>query len=581
VGVAKQVSAPASQKARRGRDAEYLRALVDASDDAIIGTDLEGIVVSWNKGAEKMCGFTDKEILGQSVSVLVPPGSLNEFSENIMRLQRGEHIEKYETKCIHKDDHPIDVSVTISPMKSKGGMVVGASVIAHDITDYLQAPSTILGLRALVDASDDAIIGKSLDGTIISWNKGAEKIYGYKAEEIRGQSMSVLIPPSQPNELSEVLIRLRRGEHIEKYETKRIHKDGHPIDVSVTISPIKRPDGIIVGASVVARDITDYRETQNTILGLRALVEASDDAIIGKTIDGTIISWNKGAEKIYGYKAVEILGQSISVLMPPGQPNEFPELMIRLQRGEHIEKYETKRIHKDGHPIDVSVTISPVKNKGGMVVGASVVARDITLQKRADEALRLSEERFRVALKNAPVVVFSQDLQLRYTWINAPVLGLAREDYLGRTDAEIFGGQDGARLTALKEEVLRTGIESHAEVAVTLKGVRRYLDLLVEPLGDSRGELVGVLCSAIEITSLKETILKLQQALDEVQLLQGLLPICASCKRIKDEREKWQVLEVYIQAHSGAKFTHGICPECMRKLYPEYSSQRTSGGSRR
>ena len=318
---------------------------------------------------------------------------------------------------------------------------------------------------------------------------------------------------------------------------------------------------------------TEHREAKNALLGHRALVEASDDAIIGKTIDGTIISWNKGAEKIYGYKAEEIIGQPISVLIPPGHPNELPDIMMRLRHGEHIEKYETKRIHKDGHSIDVSITISPVRRKNGKVVGASVVARDITLQKQADEALRLSEERFRVALKHAPLVVFSQDLHLRYTWISSPALGLAQEEYLGRTDAEIFGGDDGARLTGIKEEALRTGIESHAEITVTLKGVRRYFHLVVEPLRDPRGKPVGLLCSAVDTTSLKETILKLQQALDEVQALKGLLPICASCKRIKDENEKWQILEVYIQAHSGAKFTHGICPDCMRKLYPDYCPQ--------
>jgi PAS domain S-box-containing protein len=182
---------------------------------------------------------------------------------------------------------------------------------------------------------------------------------------------------------------------------------------------------MVVGASVVARDITEYKEAQNALLGLRALVNASDDAIIGKTIDGTIISWNKGAEKTYGYKAEEILGKSISVLIPPGHPNEFPEIMMRLQRGEHIKSFETTRIHKDGHIMDVSVTISPVRAKDGKVVGASVVARDITQQRQDQEALRLSEERFRAALKGAPVVVFSQDLGLRYTWmnsINSPLL---------------------------------------------------------------------------------------------------------------------------------------------------------------
>ncbi|MGB7463260.1 MAG: PAS domain-containing protein, partial [Candidatus Acidiferrum sp.] len=180
------------------------------------------------------------------------------------------------------------------------------------------------------------------------------------------------------------------------------------------------------------------------------------------------------------------------------------------------------------------------------------------------------EERFLVALKNAPVVVFSHDLQLRYTWINSPLLTMAPENYLGRTDAEVFGGEQGARLTAIKEEVLRTGMDSRTEVTVTLKGERHCFDLVVEPLRNGGGKILGLLCSAIDITSFKETIDRLQEALNQVQLLSGLLPICASCKKIKDERERWQPLEGYLQSHSEAKFTHGICPDCMRKLYPEY-----------
>jgi len=182
----------------------------------------------------------------------------------------------------------------------------------------------------------------------------------------------------------------------------------------------------------------------------------------------------------------------------------------------------------------------------------------------------LSEERFRIALKNAAVMVFSQDLQLRYTWTNSS--GPFFRKNLGRTDAEIFSGDEGARLTAIKEEVLRTGIEAHTEIAVTIQGKERFFDLIARP-ARARGKLVGVLSSAVETTPLKEMIFRLQQALDEVQVLRGLLPICASCKKIKDEHETWQVLEKYLQDHTQAKFSHGICPDCMRKLYPEYCSQ--------
>ena len=111
---------------------------------------------------------------------------------------------------------------------------------------------------------------------------------------------------------------------------------------------------------------------------------------------------------------------------------------------------------------------------------------------------------------------------------------------------------------------------SHNEVTITFQGVTRYFDLVVEPFRDPRGTLLGLTCSAIDTTPWKDLIVKLQEALHQVQLLSGLLPICASCKRIKDKREAWQPLEVYIQAHSEAKFSHGLCPECLRKLYPEY-----------
>jgi PAS domain S-box-containing protein len=308
-------------------------------------------------------------------------------------------------------------------------------------------------------------------------------------------------------------------------------------------------------------------------LYLTAIVQTSDDAIIGKTLDTTVVSWNKAAEKMYGYRANEVLGHSIAILLPAGKSDELPRIVKRLRRDQRNESYETTHVHKDGHLIDVSVTISPARDKAGKVVGGSTVARDITKHKQAEAALRQSEERFRVALKGAPVVVFTQDLQLRYTWINSPVLAWNRQGYVGKTDAEIVGDEEAARLTAIKQEVLRTGVGSRTEVSVAFEGVINYFDLIVEPLRDAEGVLLGLICSATDITSSKNLIAKLQEALDQVIQLRGLLSICASCKRIRDEHQTWQPLESYIQAHSEAKVTHGLCPECLGKLYPGHYRQ--------
>jgi len=440
----------------------------------------------------------------------------------------------------------------------------------------------------VLEASPDAMVAMGADGRIIRVNTQAEKLFGYSEEELLGQRPDLLMPRRlRRRDLKQraghvAFARLRPlGDGLEVVARRR---DGKEFPVEISLSYLEMDAETLVLSAI--RNIERKRAEQ---LDLTAIVEASDDAIIGKTVDGTIVSWNRGAEKIYGYRAEEVLGQSISVLIPPGQPDEFPAIMKRLRRSQHIESYETTRVHKDGHLIDVSVTISPVKNTAGKVVGASVVARDITSHKQAEAALRLSEERLRVALKHAQVVVFTQDLQLRYTWITPRVLAWDYRNLLGSTntesfgawdhrsfvgcsDVEIFGEEQGGRLTAIKQEVLRTGLGSRTDVTVTFEGVTRSFDLAVEPFRDARGTLLGLTSSAIDTTPWKYLIAKLKEALDQVQLLSGLLPICASCKRIKDERKVWQPLEVYIQAHSEAKFSHGVCPDCLRKLYPEYYS---------
>jgi PAS domain S-box-containing protein len=420
----------------------------------------------------------------------------------------------------------------------------------------------------VLEAALDAIVVMGPHGKIVRINTQAEAMFGYPEEELVGQKPDLLMP--RRSRRRDVKRRASDVSHPRSHllgrglEVLARRRDGKEFPVEVSLSLLEVGPETLVLAAI--RDIEHERSEE---LYLTAIVQASDDAIIGKTLDGTIVSWNKGAEKIYGYKAEEIVGHPMSELVPPGNPDELPGIMEQLRRGRHIESYETTRVHKDGHLIDMALTVSPVTDEAGKVVGASAIARDISKRKQAEAALRLSEERFRVALKGAPVVVFSQDLQLRYTWINSPVLAWERQDYIGKTDAEIVGGEEAARLTAIKQEVLRTGTGSRTEVSVTFEGVLHYFDLIVEPFRDAEGTLLGLICSATDITSSKNLIAKLQEALEEVNVLSGLLSICASCKRIRDEHQTWLPLESYIQAHSAAKFSHGVCPDCLRKLYSD------------
>ena len=233
-------------------------------------------------------------------------------------------------------------------------------------------------LKAIVESSDDAVISKDLHSTVTSWNKSAERMFGYSAEEMLGHSSTILIPPERLHEEDDFLRKVRAGERIDHFETVRRRKDGTLIDVAVSVSPVLSASGQIVGASQVARDISETKRATAADVLLAAIVNSSDDAIISKTLDGTITSWNAGAERIFGYTAQEIIGQSIFKLIPEGRKDEEPKIIERLKKGERVDHFETIRIRKNGETFPVSLTISPVRSRSGNIVGASKIARDIS-----------------------------------------------------------------------------------------------------------------------------------------------------------------------------------------------------------
>jgi len=244
-------------------------------------------------------------------------------------------------------------------------------------------PPPELLLASIVDSSGDAIISKTLEGVITSWNRSAERIFGYTEAEAIGRPISLLLLPAERwAEEDDILQRVRRGERVDHFETTRKCKDGWMVDISVTISPIRNFDGKIVGASKVARDISDQKRLGELGLLLAAIVNSSDDAIISKSLDGIITSWNTGAERVFGYTAQEAIGQSILMVVPADRKTEEPQIIARLRRGERVEHFETIRVRKNGEHFPISLTISPIKNGAGIVVGASKIARDITELKR-------------------------------------------------------------------------------------------------------------------------------------------------------------------------------------------------------
>ncbi|HKG05842.1 MAG TPA: PAS domain S-box protein [Pedobacter sp.] len=240
-------------------------------------------------------------------------------------------------------------------------------------------------LSAIVDSSDDAIISKDLNGIVMSWNNAAERIFGYSPEEIIGHSILKLIPADRVDEEPKILARLRSGERVEHFETKRVGKSGTLIDVSLTISPVKDKSGQIIGLSKIARNITDLRQAEEKNAMMTAIVDSTDDVVISKDLNGIVTSWNTSAQRIFGYTADEMIGQSILTLIPEDRKDEEPIILEKLRGGQRVDHFETKRVTKAGRLIDVSLTISPVRNKNGVIIGLSKIARDITDKKLEEQ----------------------------------------------------------------------------------------------------------------------------------------------------------------------------------------------------
>jgi PAS domain S-box-containing protein len=333
-------------------------------------------------------------------------------------------------------------------------------------------------LAAIVASSSDAILSNTLDGIITSWNTATTELFGYSAPEMIGQSIHKIVPHGLHSEEDAILARVAGGERVENYETVRLHKNGEPIDVSVTISPIREPGGRVIGASNIVRDISLRKQAETNSALLAAIVTSSFDGIISKTLDGTITSWNAAARCLFGYTAEEMIGQSIRRLIPGNRQGEEDDILSRIRAGEVVETFETVRIRKDGQPIEVAITISPVRAASGRVIGASKIVRDITEQKKAQRQIRdlMGEVNHRAKNMLALVQVIArqtmnsnsenflerfshrlqaisanQDLLVRNNWLGADLEDLVRiqlEPFTELVGARIAVSGPGVRLSS-------------------------------------------------------------------------------------------------------------------------------------
>ena len=277
--------------------------------------------------------------------------------------------------------------------------------LKEEISARGRAEETIFKMAAIVESSDDAIISKSLDGTILSWNRGAEKIYGYSSEEVIGRSINIIVPPDLSADVPAILQRIRRGENISNHETIRLRKDGQAISTSLTVSSIKNVAGEIVGVSVIARDITARKRIEEALRRAeekyRGIFENAVEGIFQSTPEGRFISVNPAMARMYGYtSAEEMIAEQTDIerlhYVEPERRAEFKQL---LEKHSFIQGFQSEVYRKDRSMFRASENVRAMRDKDGAVLYYEGTIEDITERKRTEEALRESEDRLRQSQK--------------------------------------------------------------------------------------------------------------------------------------------------------------------------------------
>jgi diguanylate cyclase (GGDEF)-like protein/PAS domain S-box-containing protein len=271
-------------------------------------------------------------------------------------------------------------------------------------------------MLAALDAAPIAIFSGTLAGTILSWSRGAEQLLGYRAAEIIGHGMELLLPEERrQRDLEALRARLARGEAVESMETVAVARSGERIDVRITAAPLFDVDGTVVGASLLVRDLGEVRRLERELSASRtslrsaeaarsllaAVVESSQDAIIAHDFEGRVLSWNRGARELFGYSQDEIIGCDYRVLLADVQPGWHEAVSATLRRGEQLPPYELSGRHRDGDEVPISVSLAGLRTQQGEIVGVTAVIRNISGQRAAQLALRASERQLESVLDHA------------------------------------------------------------------------------------------------------------------------------------------------------------------------------------
>ena len=385
---------------------------------------------------------------------------------------------------------------------------VGIDISGHKKAEYDLRQSEVR-LRKIFSESRSPVFLMENE-QYIDANQAALEFLGYdEPGELRGLTPEDISPKYQSDgELSKERVKavheiaFTKGSH--RFEWEYLKKDGTHVFAEVTLTPIRFEDKTFIHSAWT--DITERKQMESRLKEFEGIVNSSDDAIISKTVYGTVLSWNQGAEKIFGYKADEIIGRPIKKLFPHDLWSQEQKILEKIKQGNNIEHFETRRLRKDGAVIDVSVTISPIYDKDGSVWAASKIARDITEKKQIAFLLEEQRRQFKTLLETIPDLVWLKDNDGVFLFCNQrfeAMIGEKAKTIVGKTDYDFFDKELADAFRQMDKTAMQTGIATMNEEWVTFPsdGHRELLETIKTPLKNDKNESIGVLGIAHDITA--------------------------------------------------------------------------------
>lgn len=503
----------AAQERLQQNEARY-RELVQALPAAVYTCDERGRITLYNQAAVAVWERepeVGKDLWCGSWKIYRPDGAPLPLDECpvVVTLREGRAIHGEEIVVERPDGTRRHVLLHHEPMRNATGTVVGAVNMLMDITDRKQAEHAVAHLAAIVTSSGDAVISKDLRGIVRSWNGAAERLFGYTAEEMIGQPVSLLIPPDRDNEEPDILKRIERGETITQYETIRRRKDGTDLHISLTVSPLIDPHGRVIGASKIARDITEQKRVENALRrSEQDLSDFFDNASTGLHWvgpDGIIMRVNQAELDLLGYSREEYVGHHIAEFHVH-QPI-IQDILGRLAGGETLREYPSRIRCKDGSILDVLINSNGLFEEDKFI-HTRCFTRDVTARKRGDKALRESEERFHTLADNMSQFAWTADPTGWIFWYNQRWY-----EYTGTTFEEMQGwGWEKVHHPDHLDRVVTKWRQAHVtgepwEDTFPLRGLdgtyRWFLSRAL-PIRDAEGRIVRWFGTNTDITELRE-----------------------------------------------------------------------------